>query len=235
MTILLTEIYPLEAKPFIIFGADGRISLKGRAIGKAKKLLVIRNLRAGLGYFGLAEVDKKPMYQWLHEWCNKSRVHSLEKFAIDLANELNRAVPVNIRSRYISGIHIAGFGDEGEAEFWFVRNVNDDRKTIMSTYEAREDFRSSHYKHLKPGQGQIYRNGDIRAHVVAWERLDEALTPLLHFPNFNVMRTPENYCQWMKFKLQVVALFYKRFCRSSIIGTPVDVLLIKQGEHPVIL
>lgn len=186
-----------------------------------------------MGYFGLAEVGNKPMYQWLQQFCSKSRAPNFESFATDLAKELNRAVPINIRRRYISGLHIAGFGDGGEAEFWFVRNVEDDRVTIMPAYEAREDFRSSHRQRLIDRQHIVYRNGDIRAHVIAWERLDEALAPLLSFPDFNILKTPEEYGRWIKFKLQVVALFYKRFCGTSIMGSPVDVLVIKQGDGPV--
>jgi len=233
MTILLTEIHPFTTTPFIVFGADGRISKGGKAFGKAKKILGIGKLRAAVGYFGLAEVGNKSMYQWLHEFCEKSHALNLESFATDLAKELNRAVPINIRRRYVSGLHIAGFGDGGEAEFWFVRNVKDDRMTIMPAYEAREDFRSSHRQRLVANQHQVYRNGDIRAHVIAWERLDEALAPLLSFPDFNILQKPEDYGRWIKFKLQVVALFYKRFCGPSIIGSPVDVLVIKQGAGPV--
>ena len=233
MTLLLTEIHPFAVKPFIVFGADGRISKNGRAVGRARKLVKVGKLGAAVGYFGLAEVGRKPMLQWLQEWCNRSRAADLESFATELAEELNRAVPARVRTRYISGFHIAGFGSRREPEFWFVRNVQDDRETIMRSYEVREDFQNHDRRHLAPGQHQIYRNGDIRAHVAAWERLDEALAPLLAFPDFDIPKSPEDYGRWTKFKLQVVALFYKRFCRSSIIGSPVDALVIEQGCNPV--
>lgn len=232
MTILLTEIHPFEPTPYILFGSDGRISRNGKAAGVASKLLLLQRLRAAIGYFGLAEVGNKAMYQWLSEWCTKSQSNDMASFADDLARELNRTVPEEIRRSYISGFHISGFGKNNEPEFWFVRNVEDDRTTIKPIYSAREDFKRQHRELLIKGQHQIYRNGDIRAHVIAWERLDKALAPLLTFPDFKAITMPEDYGRWTKFKLQIVASFYRRFCHQSIIGSPIEVLLLKPGCAP---
>ena len=35
-----------------------------------------------------------------------------------------------------------------------------------------------------------------------------------------------DYVEWVKFKIELIAEFYDRFCRSSIIGKPVDGFLM---------
>jgi len=71
-------------------------------------------------------------------------------------------------------------------------------------------------------EGIVYRNGDIRGHVVAFERLDKVLIDMLSFPDFKKPQ-PED---WVRFKFEVVAHFYKKFARRAIIGTPIDVFSI---------
>ncbi|MCX5727108.1 MAG: hypothetical protein NT030_08120 [Candidatus Saganbacteria bacterium] len=105
-------------------------------------------------------------------------------------------------------------------------NVGDDRETIFIDYQAREDFKRAHASMLKAGQYQTYRNGDIRAHVLAWENMDESLGRLIKAPEFKEFRSPHDYLEWVKFKIGVIADFYEKFCSVSIIGRPVDAFLI---------
>jgi len=187
-------------------------------------------MNAGIGYFGFAEVPNAngviPMEKWLTDFLSRAPAETLHAFAETLAVELNLSIPKHIRQRYISGFHVAGFNNNGHPEFWYVRNVADDRQTILSMYEAREDFQSRDVSTLKPGEFQIYRNGDIRAHVVAWEAVDSSFGLLLGAPNFKPPSTPDEYAEWVKFKMEVIAMFYERYCSFSIIGNPVDAFAI---------
>jgi hypothetical protein len=72
----------------------------------------------------------------------------------------------------------------------------------------------------------VYRNGDIRAHVLAWQPIDQAFIGLLQQPDFNSPVTRADYVRWVKFKMGVIADVYQRFCRVSIIGRPVDAFSI---------
>jgi len=65
----------------------------------------------------------------------------------------------------------------------------------------------------------MYRNGDFRAHVVAFERLDKVLIDFLSFPDFNKPKKPED---WVRFKFEFVAYLYKKFAKREIIGRPID-------------
>jgi hypothetical protein len=72
----------------------------------------------------------------------------------------------------------------------------------------------------------VYRNGDNRAHVCAWEAVDEAFGALLTAPDFGAPRTPPEYERWVEYKMELIAQLYERFCTVSIIGRPVDVFSI---------
>ena len=74
----------------------------------------------------------------------------------------------------------------------------------------------------------IYRNGDIRAHVVAWERLDGIVSDFLALPDFKKLKSLTDYEEFIKFKMSLIASIYKKYCKASIIGTPIDVFSISQ-------
>jgi hypothetical protein len=244
MTLLLTEIHWLDnfSNSFILFAADRRISkLNGDYDSLRKKIFEIRYLQAGIGYFGLAHVPKKgsaelePIRNWLSRFIQEnSPLSSMKLFANKLAIKLNSDIPQEWRNKYISGFHLAGYNSAGIPEFWFIRNVKDDRKTTTGIYEAREDFLSCHARafgydeqnpHLIKMGGQIYRNGDIRAHHVAWEQIDVFLN-LLKEPQFKKVNAVTDYESWVKFKLEVIAYFYKKYCKVSLIGRPIDAFSI---------
>lgn len=191
------------------------------------KVFRIPTLRAGIGYFGLAEVPGKKMDAWLIEFiaANES-ASTLADFAGALAAALNNDVPNDWRQSDISGFHLAGFASEERIEFWFVRNVRDDRVTTTGIYEAREDYQREHRPRLQRGMSWIYRNGDLRAHVAAWERFDEGLGALFEFPDFPPISSPERYVSWTRFKFETLCAFYEGFCSRSIIGLPVDTFAV---------
>ncbi len=197
MTMLITEIHcinSLLSNGFIVFAADRRISRSGNYEGSRKKIFPIPYLRAGIGFFGLAEVfitptTSLPMSDWLSSFIrNNSSLGTLSLFANKLAEQLNTAIPAQSRQKYISGFHIAGYTAGGMPEFWFVRNVEDDRKSITGVYAAREDFLSRDARvmgydgvnasSIRTSFRQTYRNGDIRAHVTVWEKIDEGFSAL---------------------------------------------------------
>lgn len=126
--------------------------------------------------FGLAEVRGVAMADWLGSYVRRDQSASLADFARAIASRLNAEVPISHRRRVPSGFHIAGFGTDRRLEFWFVRNITDAFQAT-GAYEAREDFQGRDAPNLQPGHAQIYRNGDILAHVLLWAALDEAITP----------------------------------------------------------
>lgn len=232
MTLLATEIHrPGLAGATIIFAADRRITRGTVRDSTRRKIFPIPRLRAGIGYFGLAEVPRgrrtEPMAIWLRRFIDASSASSLRGFAHDLARELNMVVPAQWRRTCVSGFHVCGFVSRHRPEFWYVRNCDDSAgQRPIGRYSAREDFQRRDAPGLAPGQVMVYRNGDIRAHVLAWQRIDQAFLGLLQQPDFRPLATGGDYVRWVRFKMGVIADMYHRFCRVSIIGRPVDAFSI---------
>jgi hypothetical protein len=237
MTLLTTEIHNHNSpdRAVIVFAADRRLSYhNGTYAGTRRKIFKLpRPLNGGIGYFGLAGIRREgrviTMDQWLEPFLrHHAGAQSLEEFAFKLAAALNAEVRRAGRksAEGVSGFHIAGFNSQGHPEFWYVRNVDDDRITPLGEHQVREDFQSRDAPTLQPGAYWIYRNGDIRAHVVTWQAIDKSLGSLLGTPDFKPLTTPEEYVAWVKFKMELVAYFYKNYCKSSIIGKPVDTFAI---------
>lgn len=244
MTLLLTEIHCLDglSHSCIVFAADRRISRNGKYDATRKKIFKIPYLQAAVGFFGLAEIPYNrnvlPMSDWLLRFIRRnSHLDDLETFANALARKLNSDVPTQLKRKYRSGFHTAGYNASGIPEFWYIRNVRDDRVTVTGKYEAREDFlrqdaASLGYDGLDPGSAQTglaqtYRNGDIRAHVTAWEIIDEGFSALLEEPEFQELKTITDYEKWVKFKMEVIAYFYKKYCLVSLVARPIDTIVIE--------
>lgn len=238
MTLLITEIHPAGVlpDPVIIFGADRRISSKDRYHGTRKKLFAVPTIRAGIGFFGLAEFSSGTRRIDISEWLKgyivtRSRTPgTLEELAHALTGELNSLVPLHLREKHISGFHLAGINKDGMPEFWFIRNVEDDKTTLTGKYSAREDFITRDAPKLITGEFATYRNGDIRGHVAAWELFDQAFMVLLNQKDFRRLKTSNDYADWLKFKMEVLSYFYKKYSRNSVIGSPIDTLVIKGGD-----
>lgn len=230
MTLLTTEIL-MGPRPIIVFAADRRISRGNRPDSNRRKIFRVPTKRAGIGYYGLAELHfagrRRYMDQWLTDFLNRhSGLRTLGDLADKLAEDLNRIVPSTDRQREVSGFHLAGFNDRGEPEFWFVRNVDDDRATILGSYSVREDFQQRDRATLPPDTIQIYRNGDLRAHAGAWAAIDASFGELLSLPDFNPGVGPVQHMRWVKFKMETIAHFYEHYCCNSIIGKPIDAFVV---------
>ena len=246
MTLLYTEIVPpiVWKRHYIFFAADQRITpLDGSKPRFYKKLIEIPYLNAALGFFGLAEWGKGSsrtlMSELLRDFVRKqSSILHLGTFAALLADYLNKEVPGNLLGKR-SGIHIAGFGPTGVPEFWFVRNIDDQGAASLGQYQAREEFLTYATKlgfdgkdlSRLPDVSIFYRNGDIATHATAWEMIDEALVALRGTPGFKPIRTPEDYGEWIRFKMNVLRSFHGRFQKQVLIGGKIDVLKL---DGPVV-
>jgi len=228
VTLLTTEIHRHDQRDaVIVFAADRRITRGSVRDSEQPKIFSIPRLHAGIGYFGLAEVPSgagsEPMAIWLQRFVTESTATTLGDLAHELADGLNATIPARWRQSNVSGFHLCGFAAAARPEFWYVRNCDDTAaQNPTGTYAGREDFQGRDALRLAPGAVMIYRNGDIRPHVLAWEKIDEAFGSLLAAPNFDLPSTPDQYTRWVEFKMDLIAQFYEHFCRVSIIGRPVD-------------
>ncbi|MGB6694628.1 MAG: hypothetical protein WBE56_10620, partial [Terracidiphilus sp.] len=226
----------------LVFAADRRLTKLDGSYGDTRqKLFRIPHLNAGISYFGLAYVYPARRQQYMSEWLRafitkSSAIRSLRDFAFELRNELERVIPSEVLGKHASGFHVCGYDNQGFPEFWYLSNIggmSDFQYTnIKRRYaDPTEDFLNRDAKNLGwngkdpesvENKGWVYRNGDIRAHAVAFELLDQVLLGMLSFSDFRKLEKPEDLARWVRFKLKFVAQFYKEYGKKQIIGTPID-------------
>jgi hypothetical protein len=241
MTLITNEIHMLNGfkKTLIVFAADRRLTYPdGRYAGTKQKLFRIPYLEGGVSYFGRAEVYPGGKKQWLSDWLRNfisehATTESLKDFAFELREELHAVIPPSALEKSPSGFHICGYGSGHLPEFWFFSNIGGMERFRYTNLQARyaepspdflgRDAKSLGWDGTNPlsieNKSYAYRNGDFRSHVVAFERLDQVLVEMLFFPDFKRPATPED---WVRFKFEFVAYFYKKFAKKQIIGRPID-------------
>jgi hypothetical protein len=251
MSLITNEIHILDGfkKTILVFGADRRISKPDGSFDSIKpKLFRIPYLRGGVSYFGLAEVFPKGKRRYLADWLpafitSHAGTKTLKEFSFKLRDELSGVVPPTTLKDNPSGFHIAGYNVAGIPEFWFVRNIGGMDKHRYIDLQPKygdptadfleRDARSLGWDGADPmsveNKVQCYRNGDIRAHVCSWERLDKMFAEMNGFPDMRKLRTSDDLAKWVKFKFKFVAEFYKQFAHRQIISTPIDVFCTSNG------
>ena len=235
----------------IIAVADRRISKQdGSYDSSRRKLFSIPHLNGAISYFGLATVYPRGHPEYLSNWLpnfinHQSNVSCLKDFAELLLANLNSIVPPSILKDRASGFHICGYNESGYPDFWFLSNIGSLQEfrygNLSSQYsppgshfldrDAREKFNWDGSDPLTARNGAMtYRNGDFRAHAMAWDLLDEIYRRLIYFPDFKSPRTPEEYSEYVKFKFEMLAYIYKKRAMKKIIARPIDVLVLK-SDH----
>ena len=243
MTLLVTEIHvpgDLGNSP-ILFCADSRITPPGKASPKfMKKIVEIPHLHAGVGYYGLAELRPGVYFSgWLpNVISNSTKTTSLREFAEHLCGKLNREVDKAWLKERASGFHICGHNASGLPELWHICNHGMDDyiyKDFAPEYHPSEDFlrrdaREKGFNGVDPTVNEpfaaYYINGDVRPFHSVWKRLDRFVAEMFSCSDFRPPRQPGDYVEIAKWKMTVVASFYKKFAREPLIGGPPDAFLL---------
>jgi len=246
MTLITTEIHVQKeiCKSIIFMAADRCMSRRGKHAGIARKIFPISNLKAGIGFFGIAEIlinkQWKSMSPWLQNFIAKNyNVGSMRSLARLLKKELDKNIPNDVKRKYPSGFHLTGFNSEGYPEFWFVTNIGGMKGTAYTNLKdyfsisedfLRRDLGKLGYDGIKPTipaiKNQCYRHGDTRAHIIVWEKFDRILMEFFSLPDFKPIKSVKGYEDLLRFKMQLIARIYKKWCRVSLISTPIDVFSI---------
>jgi hypothetical protein len=249
MTLILNEIHILDGlgKTMLIAAADRRISkLDGSYDSTRRKLFPIPHLRGAISYFGLAYVYPRGKAQYLSEWLptfisSQSATSDLGAFSRNLRTALHGIMRKDILGKHPSGFHICGYRKDGLPEFWSLMNMGalegfrhvnfkkeyGEPSPDFLERDARERFGWDGVNPASAKNGILtYRNGDFRGHVAAWEALDKAFSTLIQFPDFKRFTSPKDYGDYVKFKFEVIAYFYKRWATHQIIARPIDVIVL---------
>jgi hypothetical protein len=248
MTLLVNEIYIHQhlGHGLIILAADRRVTIDGKFHSNRKKLFRISYLNAGVGYFGLAQVNNTEFLSgWLPDFIRHAcGVKSLEEFSRSLCDELNRKVNKGFLKKAPSGFHICGYNAKNLPELWFISNIQSMQGHIYKGFEAEycitEDFlgrdaQKLGFNGVDPEVPnvctQYYVNGDIRAFHSIWVRLDEFLEEMFSQDDFKCPRQVADMEAIIRWKMGVISSFYKQFAKKQIIGTPIDVFVLLPERH----
>lgn len=248
MTLVLNEIHVGKAfnRSFVVAAADRQILLSdGTGGGKRKKVFLIPHLTAAISYFGLAAWTVGARLIHLSDWLpafiqRNGSCRNLMEFAEQLRVSLNQMIPPSLLATVGSGFHVVGFDQERRPDFWFVTNIGSMTGFTYTDFQPRFGDPASHFLQRDAAQlnwdgglsiqagVSVYRNGDIRSHVVAWETLDRILTDLTQFPDFRAPQNHAEYRDYVKFKFDILAYYYKHWARRRTIAGPIDVFLLEQ-------
>jgi len=243
MTLLVNEIYvPGDIrKGFILFTADQRITKDGEYDSSRKKIFKIQYINAGIGYFGLAQLNSKDFFSdWIQHFINNNNDSiNMKQFVDRLCDDLNRKVNKSLLKKYPSGFHVCGYNKDNYPEFWIVRNIGNSEGGIYTDlrneYTSAEEFlardaKAVGFDGINPIISreifQYYVNGDIISFHTAWLRLTDFISEMRQKSNFSINNSPERIEEIAKWKMTVIASFYKKFAKKKIIGTPVDSFVI---------
>lgn len=239
MTLLVTEIHVQGEmhQGAIVFAADRRITMPGNARPRfMKKVVRIPHLAAGIGYYGLAEMQPNIFFSsWLPSFVSKSsEAKTLREFATKLREELNAKVNKSWMRKQPSGFHICGYNASGFPELWHICNHDMEGnfyKDFLPEYGLSEDFLNRDaleqgFDGTTPAVQQpfiqYYINGDVRPFHSVWRRLDEFSAEMFSYQDFKYPHGPGEYVEVVKWKMKVIASFYQRFAKRPIIGGAID-------------
>lgn len=249
MTLILNEIHLLNGlqTTLLIATADRQITKQdGTFDSLLTKLFAIPYLNGAVSYFGLATVYPKGQSQYLSTWMpdfirRHSSADNLQSFAERLRNEVSQIISPAVLQTCGSGFHICGYNSMGLPDFWYFSNIGGMKGFQYIDLKPQYTYPKSHFlcrgatkvfgwdgnDPLSAKNGvQVYRNGDFRAHVAAWESLDEIFGRLFQFPDFKLPANPNEYGEYVKFKFEFIAYLYRKWAKKKIIGRPIDVLVL---------
>lgn len=249
MTLIVNEIHLLDGlqDTMLVAAADRRVSKRdGSYHSTRRKLFSIPYLRGTISYFGLAAVYPRGRESYLSDWLpsfinRHASASNLQVFSESLWQELNTIVPARVLRNSPSGFHIMGYTANGYPDFWFLSNIGGLEQFRYVDLRSEYAPPSSHFlgrdaqsewgwdgvspKLAKNGI-HTYRNGDFKAHAVAWDLLDGIYLRLLQFPDFRPPRTPAEYAEYIKVKFEVISYIYSKLADKKIIARPIDVLVL---------
>lgn len=136
-----------------------------------------------------------------------------------------------------SGIHICGYGNGTNPDFWYFSNIQTLSGFQYENLIPHYDTPASHFlgrdaatlgwdpraQTFAIGGARSYHNGDLQVHAIFSKRLDEAFQLLSQQSGFARHNTLENYGEYLKMKLNMIAYSYKKLAREQWVGGPIRV------------
>jgi hypothetical protein len=254
MTLITNEIHLVKGikKTFIISTADRRLTYDEPVAKKEKydsgqKLFKIEHLNATVSYWGnfwLGNANKY-YWDWLPDFISKSHdIKTLKDFALHLRENINQALRAEDLRKRASGFHFAGFSKDGVPEFLHFSNCKWNGKHYEKfEYVYRKPFEDflqrdaviiggttlgEFAETIK--QRVLYRNGDLKVHAAAWDKVDTILRELFMDEGFKKISTlqkeKDDLKRYIEFKLKFIGDIYSKFAHQKGVGSPFDIEIL---------
>lgn len=246
---------------FIVASADRKITYRRQnSITKklpktAQKLFKLDSLNSTLSYWGSCSLKndngrEELFSSWLPNYINNTKNKTnLRVFAEDLRVELNKRIYQEILKIEPSGFHFSGYNKDGVPEFYHFSNCiyNPNKMSYENCQEQYHDLIDDFLGHNAKDFGwdginkssikadkkvQTYRNGDIRVHVAAWDKLDEVFMELFKYDSFQKPNSiyDKDIIKLTKFKFNFIGNIYQNWAREKkdkIIGGPYNIEILR--------
>lgn len=260
MSLIGNEIWlmPDLNDSFIICYADTRLTLRAESNTKKKyskghKLFKIEYLNGTVSFWGATALFEKNVQKSLSDWLPKfiTRHHhcdSLISFAEELRTELNMKMHKPFLQTEASGFHLSCVRADGVPEFIHFSNCGLDDKTgnygnITNEFRGlNEDFLKRDIQHFnwdgtttnypKVTGFQLYRNGSIKAHSAAWQKLDEVYSILFSYAEFAppYSHKDDDIKKFVKQKLTFISSIYDNWAKTKLVGAPWDIIILRRKK-----
>jgi len=255
MTLILNEIHLLDGikNTRIISAADRRFTVPNSNASKTSgyiygpKIFKIEHLNATVSFWGYAYVKEegiyKKLFNWLPAFINKSsEIKTLKEFANVLKDRLNSIVPKEEFKKHASGYHFCGYNSDNLPEFYHFsnceyydneyRNIRDCFGDVLDDFLGRDAIKIGWDGQNKESvtvknMMQIYRNGDIAAHCITWNALDDLFKNLFKLPNFKWKNENLDYEKYMEYKLKFINSIYNHWAKEKWVGGKFDIIVLQ--------
>jgi hypothetical protein len=265
MTLILTWLFPFG----IFMGADSAVTFTSQFVTDAsgerkpliltggKKVFPIPKIRAGISFWGDANVGDSTTFEWISNfiYSHRSQYNNIHDFAALLQDELRNVVPElsdpesSLYYRYgRRGFHVAGFTDyKGQMvpTFYHVHNglSETNPKINPRIINANHDFPPEKVSQLfSEGKVPYVRNGEFIMYLLLFDNLyksfkqfesvlREEFRPFTFPDTTKFSNRLEAYTEFIRFWIKLVRDVYALSNVPEIIGGDVMVLSIpKAGE-----
>lgn len=243
MTLVLTEI----SQYGMVMGADSAVTQKillpngrmeSRVLTGVHKLLPVPYLQAGISCWGYGQIGNCETDIWLSDFIRRQQGQSqtLQGFATQLQDELNRVIPPTQSGQAEAGFHLAGFVcmDGGQApDFWHIHNgpsqffLNIDPHVFNANHDLAAAIERGKYDPNNRDRIYITRNGDYKFYAKWWENFEEVLTRFLRSQDIHVPKQSlQGRVEYVRFQIRSIREIYAMSTLLPSIGGQIITLAI---------
>lgn len=245
MTLVLTEI----SEYGIIMGADSAVTSQttspGGQVGRrvltgVRKLFPIPYFQAGVSCWGYGQIGNLDADIWLSDFIqrHKSESQTLQDFATQLQDELNRIIPPTQSGQGKAGFHLAGFVSRSgrlTTDFWHIHNgpsqffSDIDPHVFNANHDLVGAIALGGYDHNNPYL--IVRNGDYLFYATWWENFERILNATLRRQGITTpVPSLPGRAEYIRFQIRTISEIYSMSTLLPSIGGEISILTIDAND-----